>query len=432
MASNNAFTLSGSNPNGTKTKAPGLLEQLGIKTTPKPVQSMTPVPPKPVSTPAYNAQGQPNYNTQKTSGMINTQKPVQPVAPVASANNDVRDQNGLLVNPVGAQYDRNTGKPLNQPQPVAQPTPTTTPTPAPVPYTPETPNVFGKIVTDLANTPTTNPEAAYYAGKIAELNQQEQEKYKNLETSGIDKALLTGESGVVARTAGGIRAGYEGAYNRILQQQQLKQQALQQAGSLASPVAYSPTLTPFSPVENKFVGDQTQMERAVGGANITSAQDLTQQRNQIQSVFNGAEANFALLVNTAKQGGVNDMTIPALNALQQAVGRGLASDSAVINFQNTLATVRSQYAQILGGGTATVDSNQRAEAAIPNNISLGALVSLEQQLKAEATNRVAGIDNQIKTLTNTTQPLKSTSYQAGTTNSTGELKWDGSKWVPNK
>ncbi len=138
------------------------------------------------------------------------------------------------------------------------------------------------------------------------------------------------------------------------------------------------------------------------GANRQSVYDLTQQANQIQSVFNGAEANFKLLVDTAKQGGVNDTNIPAINAIQQAVQKGLTSSSAVINFQNTLATVRSQYAQILGGGTSTVDSQQRAEQAIPPTISLGALQSLEQQLKAEATNRVAGINQQISTLSNPT------------------------------
>jgi len=62
--------------------------------------------------------------------------------------------------------------------------------------------------------------------------------------------------------------------------------------------------------------------------------------------------------------------------------------------------VRSQYAQILGGGTTTVDAQQRAQQAIPDNISLNALKSLQTQLTSEATNRIAGITQQIGELSN--------------------------------
>lgn len=137
----------------------------------------------------------------------------------------------------------------------------------------------------------------------------------------------------------------------------------------------------------------------ISSANQSSAQDLTSQKNQLQSTFNGVEANYQLLINTARAGGVNDTNVPALNALQQNVAKGLTSNEAVINFRNTLAAVRAGYAQILGGGTTTVDSQNRAEQAVPDNISLGALQSLGQQLKNEATNRITGIDQQIKTLT---------------------------------
>lgn len=138
---------------------------------------------------------------------------------------------------------------------------------------------------------------------------------------------------------------------------------------------------------------------AVQGAGQQTAAELTNQTNQLQASLNGAEANFSLLVNTAQQGGVNSFDVPALNTLQQNVMKGLASNAAVINFQSTLATVRSQYAAILGGGTVTVDSQNRAQQAIPDNISLGALKSLEQQMKQEAQNRITGNQQQINSLT---------------------------------
>lgn len=136
----------------------------------------------------------------------------------------------------------------------------------------------------------------------------------------------------------------------------------------------------------------------ISSANQGSAADLTGQANQLQSIFNGVDANFKLLVDTAKLGGVNQNDVPILNAIQQNVQRGLASKEAVINFRNTLAAVRAGYAQILGGGTTTVDSQNRAEQAIPENISLGALQSLGVQLEKEAKNRIEGITQQINSL----------------------------------
>lgn len=150
-----------------------------------------------------------------------------------------------------------------------------------------------------------------------------------------------------------------------------------------------------------------ELEKALGSsfnpnissANQSSAADLTTRKNDLQSTFNGVDSNFKLLINTASQGGVNDMNVPVLNTLQQNVARGLASNEAVINFKNTLAAVRSGYAQILGGGTTTVDSQNRAQDAIPDNISLSALQSLGEQLKSEAQNRIQGIDQQIRSIT---------------------------------
>jgi hypothetical protein len=167
------------------------------------------------------------------------------------------------------------------------------------------------------------------------------------------------------------------------------------------------------------------LEQGMGASfnpNLSSAEqktavDLTNQKNQLQSVFNGVDQNYQLLLNTAKQGGVNKGDVPALNQLQQNFQKGLASKDAVIDFQNTLSTVRAGYAQILGGGTATVDSNDRAEQAIPNSISLDALTSLGEQLKSESVNRIGGIDQQINTLTNKGKQSQTTTSGGGSLNS---------------
>lgn len=153
-----------------------------------------------------------------------------------------------------------------------------------------------------------------------------------------------------------------------------------------------------SPTYQKSTYGQPGANSVLGAAGISSGVDLTQKASEIQAIANGAEANFSLLVNTAMQGGVNDMTVPALNRLQQNVQRGLASSAAVTLFRATLESVRAQYASILGGGAATDQARNAAAQQIPDDISLQALQALESQLKYEAQNRVAGYQQQIQAI----------------------------------
>lgn len=154
-----------------------------------------------------------------------------------------------------------------------------------------------------------------------------------------------------------------------------------------------------SPTYQKATYGQPGAGSVVQAAQLGSAADLTRQASEIQAIANGAENNFKLLVDTARRGGVNDTTVPVLNRLQQNLQRGLASAEAVALFRATLESVRSQYASILGGGTVTDAGRASANQQIPDDISLAALTALEQQLRYEAQNRVAGYQNQVGSLT---------------------------------
>lgn len=161
---------------------------------------------------------------------------------------------------------------------------------------------------------------------------------------------------------------------------------------------------------------------AAGAAGQTSA-GLTQQAAGIQSSANGAEANFTLMQNLAQQGGVNNTNVPVLNTLQQNAAKGLTSSAAVASFQALLQSTRSQYATILGGGTSSVEALQEAQSLIPDNISLGALASLGTNLKSDAANRVAGINQQIQSLSNGS-PTVSSGSSTGNTSTSG-FGWNG-------
>lgn len=237
--------------------------------------------------------------------------------------------------------------------------------------------------------------------------------------------LIDQNYGQIGLNATNRAAGLATLANTENTQQGLQQSGLTSAANLAQPQSYGLTSQPYNPLSDTYGGGGSNgaVNRGVQAGNISSAQELTSQKNQLQSTFNGVEANYDLLVNTARQGGVNDGNVPALNALQQNVARGLASNEAVINFRNTLSAVRAGYAQILGGGTATVDSQHRAEEAIPENISLNALVSLGEQLKSEAGNRIAGIDQQVNSISGNSSQNFSTGGIVKTTAGNISTNW---------
>lgn len=434
----NSFSNLGATPNNTSTpQTKGLLP---LSYSPNSGGMST----QPTSSPAYSSKGTPNFSpstpvksiTSPTGSITTFHAPAKSTAktPTASATNDVRDSQGLLVNPVGAQFDRNTGQALGTSQgllnksPYVQSPSSTTNTPAPQ-YTASTPNLYGQVTANLANM-GTQPSEAYTRSQeeVARINDQLNQS-RQLQAQGkqdilnqaIPLEFQTGQANNLTNkyleqqsALGQQLSSAQAQVGQANTQQGLQQGALQQAGNLSAPQAYSPTQTPYNPVTNSFNG-QNQMDRAIGGANIQSAQELTNQSNTLKSVLNGADANFRLLIDTAKQGGVNDTNVPALNILTQNIQKGLASSSAVTNFRSTLAAVRNQYANILGGGAATDMSRGIAAEQIPDNISLGALQSLYTQMQSEANNRIVGIDNQIKDLSKNQTQVSSSNQSGGGT-----------------
>ena len=186
----------------------------------------------------------------------------------------------------------------------------------------------------------------------------------------------------------------------------LPQETLQQYAQMAASGQYA--AIPSSITSNPVLSAQVNAAAKAINPNfnpITStaqgaaSADLTGQAANIQASANGAESNFDLMKNIAAQGGVNDTNVPVLNTLKQNVAKGLTSNAAVVNFQSLLQSVRSQYATILGGGTSSVEALQEAQQLIPDNISLAALESLGTNLRSDAQNRVAGIQQQVGSLT---------------------------------
>jgi len=138
----------------------------------------------------------------------------------------------------------------------------------------------------------------------------------------------------------------------------------------------------------------------MGGQQMGAAGALTGQVSQIQALGSGAESNFALLMDIATKGGINDANVPVLNQLSNNVKLGLTSNDAVAAFQANLESLRAQYSQILGGGTATDSTRVMASKEIPDNISLSALKAVQQSLGSEINNKVSGYNTTISQYSN--------------------------------
>ncbi len=419
-------------------------------TTPQTVPNATkpdpfnPLIPKPPTTPTLGSLG----TTPVVSHTVTTSPDGTTTQKVTHANDTQTLSSGVTDKSAGATGGYNTGAGTPVPQ-QAQPT------------------QFGGLVTNLTNTAQGNIPigqsaaaiGAQYAPQIASALSQGANMAAGDMTTGTS-VVGEGNAAVASQTASARanalaqaeQAALAGTGQQLTAQQQA-QQGIGTAAGLAQPATAAYGQTVFNPITGQYEGGsglpaETLAQYAQMAANgqisaipaaitsnpvlsaqinaaakainpsynpITSAAqgssatDLTGQASSIQAQANGAEANFTLMENIAKQGGVNDTNVPIINTLQQNVARGLTSSDAVANFQSLIQSVRSQYASILGGGTVTVEALQEAQSLIPNDISLSALSSLGTNLKSDAANRVAGINQQISTLSGgNTQNAQST------------------------
>ena len=267
--------------------------------------------------------------------------------------------------------------------------------------------------------------------------QQENAKAQELaQAQGQVQSALTGQGQLYSarEAAAGLVKPQLGAYGQTYYEP-LKAGQAEQGGDVNSMVDYwagqiATNKASMNDVPDTISGNvqlKTQLQQAIQqknpsynpstqAAGQSSAADLTTQASTLQSVANGAEQNFNLLYNIASQGGVNDANVPVLNTLKQNLSRGLTSNDAVASFQSIIQTVRSQYAAIIGGGTVTVESLNEAKSLIPDDISLSALKSLGDNIKFDAQNRIAGIQEQIRNLTSGTN--------GATTNNNQSPTWD--------
>ena len=305
---------------------------------------------------------------------------------------------------------------------IQTPTPTATTT---QPYSPTNTGLFGQLVAGLANAGQSNPQADTYRQQIQDLQNAQAEAFKNLDLSGIDQSLATGQENILGKTfATKIGAAQQGLAN-ALQQQTLKQQALQQAGGLAQPILGAAGQVPFSPVtggQGNILGGQgggfdiNSLAKQVAGGQMTIDQANSALGNNI--ALTGALRNAITQINpnfnfaqsstlAAQQGSITpayNYAKIALNNLQNAVGslgstqntnipiinqitQGLSTtfgvgSQAVQAYKGALAEARSAIQKVLAsvqGGTPT-DYVGQSNALLPDNATPNQIAAASQTL----------------------------------------------------
>lgn len=132
-----------------------------------------------------------------------------------------------------------------------------------------------------------------------------------------------------------------------------------------------------------------------GAAGETKAvQDLTTYKSTATRTLGTVERNLPLVVSLADK--VNKSGIPGLDRIIAGGATYTGNNPDVIQYVNSLKTLRSEYAQMLSKGAVATDSDKRdAAEAIPSGLSSAGYTALGIQLSKEAKNIIASSDDAI-------------------------------------
>lgn len=182
---------------------------------------------------------------------------------------------------------------------------------------------------------------------------------------------------------------------------QSAQQKASQAPSFQARQTYLQQLAGGQTVAyNKLTGqyDTVQSAGTASTNNAASAaiKSLTDQKAQVASAIATADQNFPLLIQAAKDAGVNN-NAPLFNQLQQAFSRKAINSTQLAVLQTLVPSLQTEYSRILarGGGATTVDERQTSQALIDGTYSVKQLQAVYNTVKAESGNVIAGYDSAI-------------------------------------
>lgn len=453
MASNNAFTLNGSNPlapTGFLNQSTKTANSTPMFATPKTPQviNQTQIPQvKPTTVTA------PKIGTN--TGLINLNTSTKPATPTTSVNN--QGQTGIIAPAVkstsGSSQVQNmnnqgTQGGINSQTGASTGTTNQNITP-PTPQYSATPDVYGQMTTGLANQYTkASPEYLAQQAEANRINQQMEEAKKQMaqqtqqiNQSGTWTSRALGEQGQAdianKATLAALGSQYQGATTQLgaaNTQQQLQQTALGTAINAAAPttgVQYGTQI--YNPVTGQLQGAGTPFQ----AGQVSGEQALGQQYAKNVSANNQASAIKNQVVTFLNSNpDINPSDFTDLNSVIGLVN-GKVSNPKYAQLSAQLNEYMSTLAPILGvGGDSTDYKTSLAQGMLnakmqPQGIAT-LLNTIEQTAKTKLDQQSLGGGTNLGTQSQSVQSASGKAYQTGTKNATGELMWDGTKWTKAK
>lgn len=133
---------------------------------------------------------------------------------------------------------------------------------------------------------------------------------------------------------------------------------------------------------------------ATAAAKSKAVEDLTRYKTTVARVVNTVDRNVPLLANLADI--VNTSNTPAIDNFINGVQTYTGNDVNLCKYINTLATLRSEYAQMIARGNAVTESDKaEAAKAIPSGKSGDFYRGLAAQLDLEGKNIVDTVDESL-------------------------------------
>lgn len=148
-------------------------------------------------------------------------------------------------------------------------------------------------------------------------------------------------------------------------------------------------------------GGNIQGNKATLAANSASLKTQVEYLNTTQRAFNTANDTLDALTTWMSQNGINASQFPDYNAfVNYAKAHGI-DPGAAGGYNAQIATLRSEYAQVLArGGSVTDASRAAANELIPTGLSPAQLQKVADRIKVDGTNVINDAQQQVTSIQN--------------------------------
>lgn len=139
----------------------------------------------------------------------------------------------------------------------------------------------------------------------------------------------------------------------------------------------------------------------LGAAQTSALSQAVGTYNTLKPAFQAANNDFTAMTQFMQQAGINDSSVPIINQINNKVKAGTVQAGAVGAFQSYVASLRTNYANLLGArGETPTQAGATANTLIPDNLGVKDMLLIQQALNTNGGNILDATGQQIDTILN--------------------------------